>query len=280
MVYPAGIQQPKPKLARSLHHRLLTPPLDIWNLSPEQRQSLQTALLECCWCTLSFMRRCQRDYMYHVIRHQRSQLQLRFDPDAEAQLAHLDPFFTGLSHADRPSNSKGDVIIPSRAPDGSRRKLALWFHRGAVQIRPPREIFIEDDVFRLPCSSAIAPGRIPNKLLREPWTNDKLEFLELLSADFYLPEAEGLRENILAKMIRKRQISPFRRLMRMKFRTAECRVPQGWPVPKLIYPLVRKYGDGPGMGDPFALFLLDERWEDIAEAAKDKLIQYVNVEYG
>lgn len=267
----------------------LPPPLDFWALEWESRQRLQTAILACRWCTLPLLRRCQREYVDHAIR--RKCADLVFQPDDQETLFNLDARFENLKGCDRAADGrrgKGDLVIPAQlrenADTGSvspsrsvNRKVAIWFHFGAVQIREPSEVYYENDLFRLPCSVAIGPGRIPDKLLRAPWSAAQFEFLQLLSTDFYLDEDEYLAERsseITTRLIRKRRIEPFRRLLRMSFRAANCRIPTRWPLQSSHYDMVKKYGSG--HADPFAVAILEERWDDIPPCPKIDLMQYVD----
>ncbi|KAJ5825403.1 hypothetical protein N7474_002541 [Penicillium riverlandense] len=268
-------------------------PLDFWGLAWEQRQVLQTGLLACRWCTLSFLRKCQREYVAHVIKQKCANLVFR--PDDWALLSNLDSRFADLTNADRAADGgrrgKGDLIIPahlgsnenatntSSSSRNADRKLAIWFHFGAVQIRKPHEVYYENDLFRLPCSFVIAPGRIPDKLLHAPWSETQFEFLQLLSTDFYLDEDQVRAErsaDIMHRLIRKRQIEPFRRLLRMSFRSANCRVPARWPLSVELCALVRRCSTG--AGDPFPLAILDERWEDIPMEARRDLLMFIEAE--
>lgn len=263
----------------------LPPPLDFWALSWQQRQHLQTTLLACRWCTLPLMRKCQREYVEHTIR--RKCAGLVFAPDDQALLSDLGPRFQNLEdcdHAVDGRRGKGDLILPAHLPGATRRsssrsvdrKVAIWFHFGAVQIREPNDVYYENDLFRLPCSVVIGPGRIPDKLLRSPWSDAQFEFLQLLSADFYLDEDQFSTDRsarITTRLIRKRRIEPFRRLLRMSFRAANCRVLEPWPLQSSHYAQVRRHGSG--VGDPFASLILNERWDDIPVSAKDELLRYV-----
>lgn len=263
----------------------LPPPLDFWGLSLQQRQELQTNLLACRWCTLPLLRRCQREYVAHVFRCKCAELV--FHPDYQVFLSDLDRRFDNLAECDWAVDGrrgKGDLVIPAQLRDSQQstssrnidRKVAVWFHFGAVQIRKPNEVYYENDLFRLPSSVAIGPGRIPDKLLRAPWSDTQFEFLQLLSTDFYLDEdqvAADRSDEITHRLIRKRQIEPFRRLLAMSFRAANCRVPSRWPLQPLHYALIRRCGVGPG--DPFATLVLRERWDDIPAAAKQELLRYI-----
>ncbi|GLI80820.1 hypothetical protein PoHVEF18_009179 [Penicillium ochrochloron] len=266
----------------------LPPPLDFWALEWEERQRLQSSILACRWCTLPLMRRCQREYVDHAIR--RKCAELVFSEDDRVLLDSLDSRFDDLGDCDKAVDGrrgKGDLVLPAQLPDAERertsisrsfdRKVAIWFHFGAVQIREPNEVYYENDLFRLPCSVVIGPGRIPDKVLQEPWSDAQFEFLQLLSGDFYLDEDEHSAERsveITTRLIRKRRIEPFRRLLRMSFRAANCRVPACWPLKPDHYHLIRRYGGG-GPGDPFANFILNERWDVIPASAKEDLLRLI-----
>ncbi|KAJ5657594.1 uncharacterized protein N7484_001243 [Penicillium longicatenatum] len=273
----------------------LPPPLDFWGLSWEQRQHLSTILLGCRWCTLPLMRKCQREYVDHVIR--RKCADLLFSPEDQETMRDLGPRFEDLELHDRPrmgeSRGKGDLVIHAQLPEdkttrattkkqrasSSRnhvdRKVAIWFHYGAVQIREPNEIYYENDLFRLPSSTAIGPGRIPDKLLRLPWSDSQFDFLHLLSSDFYVDEDEysNIRSTeITSRLIRRRNSEPFRQLLQMSFRSAHCRIPSRWPLQRLHYYLVRRCAVG--KGDPFASAILYERWNDLTTTVDEDLMKF------
>jgi hypothetical protein len=177
-----------------------------------------------CWhvggAHFLLLRKCQREYVAHAIR--RKCAGLVFHPDDQKVLSNLDPRFENLEVCDWAvlgRRGKGDLVIPAQLGETLRtpssrnvdRKVAIWFHFGAVQIRKPHEIYHENDLFRLPCSVAIGPGRIPDKVLRSPWSDAQFEFLHLLSSDFYLEEDEARPDRsseITYRLIRTRKIEP------------------------------------------------------------------------
>ncbi|KAJ5757342.1 uncharacterized protein N7511_006036 [Penicillium nucicola] len=223
-------------------------------------------------------------YVLHTIR--RKCAGLVFHEDDMALLENLEARFEDLGGCDWAVNGrrgKGDLVfhaqLDSNASSRIDRKVAIWFHFGAVQIREPHDIYYENDLFRLPCALAIRPGRIPDKVLRSPWSDSQFEFLQLLSADFYLDEDEVCPERsseITYRLIRKRMIEPFRRLLGMSFRAANCRVPARWPLQPSHYSLVRRYASG--SGDPFAMTILHDRWDDVPADAKEDLLRYIEPE--
>ncbi|KAJ5180164.1 hypothetical protein N7492_003374 [Penicillium capsulatum] len=263
----------------------LPPPLDFWALSLEQRQKLQTSLLACRWCTLPFMRRCQREYVDHAIRRKCGNLV--FTPDNRTVLSNLGHRFHDLGDCDRAENGrrgKGDLVIPAQLEAKSRRsssrsidrKVAIWFHFGAVQIRQPNEIYYESDLFRLPSSVAIGPGRIPDKVLREPWSDAQFEFLQLLAPDFYLDDDESSPERsaeITTQLIRTRKLGPLRRLLRMSFRAANCRVLARWPLDISHCHMIRRLASH--SKNPLVSVILNERWDDIPSSMKPDLLRLV-----
>lgn len=263
----------------------LPQPLNFWALSWEERQTLQTTLLACRWCTLPMMRKCQREYVCHAI--QRKCANLVFDEHDRALLSNLGPRFDDLEDCDWAldgKRGKGDIVIHAQLEDQLRtlpsksvgRKVAIWFHFGALQIREPNEVYYENNLFRLPCSVAIKPGRIPDKILRSPWSDEQFRFLQLLSTDFYLDEDEVSPErssDITRQLIRERNIEPFCRLLQMSFRSAYCRVPARWPLQTSHYSLAMRWGDG--ADDSFVNFILKARWDDIPVDIMEELLLYV-----
>ncbi|KAJ5622985.1 hypothetical protein N7490_011590 [Penicillium lividum] len=274
----------------------LPPPLDFWDLSWEQRQHLQTTLLACRWCTLPLMRKCQREYVNHVMR--RKCADLLFSPEDEETMKNIAPRFDDLGDYDRPRindrRGKGDLVINAQLPENKSkrksrkdkeyrsssrsnidRKVAIWFHYGAVQVREPNEVYYENDLFRLPASTAIGPGRIPDKLLQPPWSDSQFDFLHLLSTDFYVDDDEYSNYRsveITSRLIRKREYEPFRQLLQMSFRAANCRVPEPWPLKSSHYQLVRRHADE--KGDPFARAILDLRWNDLMADVEGDLLRF------
>ncbi|KAJ5484890.1 hypothetical protein N7539_004878 [Penicillium diatomitis] len=259
----------------------LPPPLDFWNVTWQCRQRLQTQILECRWCTWPLMRRCQREYVEHVLR--RKCADLVFTDEAQLVLGSLDASFNDLEGADwapRGYRGKGDLILPAYLPNEDaatpptvNRKVAIWLHLGAVQIRFLNDVFYEDDLFQLPCGSALGAGQIPDKLLQEPWSEEQFQFLQLLSSDFYVDEDGANAERssqITTRLIRKRRLDPFHRLLRMYFRTGNCRVPSRWPLQASHFALIQRCMEGPE--DPFAQVVWNVRWDDIPTSARQELM--------
>ncbi|KAJ5919059.1 hypothetical protein N7466_010002 [Penicillium verhagenii] len=282
----------------------LPPPLDFWGLSLEQRQHLQTTLLACRWCTFPLMRKCQREYVEHVLRNKCANLV--FSPEDQKTLENLGPRLDN-PEIDRQQGAherrgKGDLIVNAQLSDRNTetststsnstinstktedenesakskqrvdRKVAIWFHRGAVQIREPNEVYYENDLFRLPASTPMSPGLIPDKLLQSPWSDSQFDFLHLLSSDFYIDDdiyPNNRSSEITTRLIRKREIEPLRRLLRMEFRLANCRVPELWRVEHAHYQLIRRIAIG--RQDPLVQLVKEERWNDLVRIGNTDL---------
>ena len=179
--------------------------IDFFALTTDQRRDLQNAVLECKWCTLPLMRKCQQDYVAHVIRRKCNNL--IFSPDDQNTLSNISNIFTTALDQSRGSldcvsesyitDREGDIFIPAKIPvrektgEGEEERLkehemdlVLWLYLGGVEIRKSRQHpvpFDEADIFIFPSLSATLPVRIPDKLCNPPFTESKREFLRLLS---------------------------------------------------------------------------------------------------
>ncbi|KAJ9192717.1 hypothetical protein DTO166G4_5172 [Paecilomyces variotii] len=243
----------------------LPPPLDFFALSPEERSVLQTRLLQCRWCTVELMRRCQRDYVEHVIR--RKCQQLIFSSQDREFLSNLDSYFLRRAQYDRGRNGrrgKGDIILNAKDPESQRDlKVAIWFNFGAVQIREPSPVFYETDMFRLPACSVDAPARMPDKLLHPPWTGAKLEFLSLLSLEAYIDEDSSCHRSkrVIRQAIHARDFNTFENLLGMYIRVKNYNYPLRWPARPSHFRAALKYARGPN--DPFVRYLVQNRWHEL-----------------
>lgn len=262
----------------------LPAPLDYFALSRQERAALQSTVLECRWCTLPLMRKCQREYIEHVIRRKCSHLIISPADAALLQPDSLAKRFVNLADCDHGSRSrrrgKGDLIIPSRTPPPANedRRLTIWFHFGAVQIREPSvPSYYERDLFRLPsCGDCelgtdTTPFRMPDKLLSPPWTDAKVEFLELLACDAYIDQADDdciRSQRVLLQLIQSRDFRTFERLLRLRIRANNYKYRMDWPVLPSHIKAVVKHADSSTKGhvDPFAQLLVDTRWEEISRS--------------
>ncbi|THC99603.1 hypothetical protein EYZ11_000870 [Aspergillus tanneri] len=239
----------------------LPPPLDFWALSAQERRDLQSDILECGWFTLPLIRKCQREYMEQVVRHKLHDLD--FCPDDLPALDNIGRQYDNLEGCDKGLGGirgKGDLIL--RAKDRATKKeerVALWFHYGALLVRPPKKLYDHLDIFQLPWCSVDWPPRIPDRLLSPPWTETKLEFLRLFSTSAYIDEDSTFprSKRVLRQVIRDRDLATFEQLVK-------------------IFAL--KHADE--RDDPFIKILVDQRWEDIPAKAshlKEQLMSKAGV---
>jgi hypothetical protein len=263
-------------------HDFLPSPLDFFALSSTDRARLQTAILECRWSTLPLFRQCQRDYVKHTIRRQCGHL--AFTPEGQQTLSKLDAFFSRQTEFDqgrRGRRGKGDLVLTAKAADSnSERKVAFWFHFGAVQIREPTPVVYETDVFRLPSCYIDAPARMPDKLLRPPWTQEKLEFLSLFSTEAYIDDDNNhtRSKRVLRQVIVHRDYPTFERLLGMHIRTKIYNYPLQWPARTVHFRVALRSAEGPN--DPFIKLLYEKRWNEASkneQAIQEALMRNIGV---
>ncbi|RHZ73347.1 hypothetical protein CDV55_108116 [Aspergillus turcosus] len=259
----------------------LPPPLDPFALSTEERSNLQTAILASRWCTLELMRKCQREYIEHAVRVKCRDLV--FAPEDRAILANIGDHFHDLQRYDQGHQGrigKGDLVC--KDPDtNTEYRVAVWFHFGAFQIRNPGPIHTDIDLFRLPCCAGENPARMPDKLLRRPWTDEKIEFLKLLCTEVYIDDDEHHERSgrLLWRVIRSRDYSTFQVLVNLYIRIRIYRYPIRWPILPVHFKAALKYADS--SGDPFLNFLVGERWDAIPRSdtkLKDELIAKAGID--
>lgn len=251
-------------------------PFDYYSLNSTQRADLQTAILECRWCTLPLMRKCQKQYLEHAIQQKCSDL--IFSEQDRAKLEDLEGSLRGAEHIDRAPNGrrgKGDLIVTASRPNSSSSastgsgqgkvdvKVALWFNFGALQIREHSPVYYETDVFRLPCCNLMEPCRIPDKLLSPPWSSEKLEFLSLLSAEAYIDDDSSYNRSklVLRQVIKDREFEVFEKLLSMYIRVKVYRYPLRWPTKVNHFRAALRWADPEH--DPFVEALLVQRWQDL-----------------
>ncbi|EAW08747.1 uncharacterized protein ACLA_096810 [Aspergillus clavatus NRRL 1] len=243
----------------------LPPPLDFFALSVEERRELQRTILNCRWCTLELMRKCQREYIEHVIRSQCRDMV--FSPEDEHVIRNIADHFDDLTRYDqghRGQMGKGDLIIRARHRDTSAEyRVAMWFHFGAFQIRAPGPIHTDLDIFRLPSCAGRSPSRMPDKLLCHPWTDEKVELLRLLVTEVYVDDDEKHERSgrVLRQLIRSRDYGTFEILVELFIRVRVYRYPIRWPVLPMHFKAALKYANP--ADDPFLAFLVQKRWDDI-----------------
>lgn len=269
----------------------LPPPLDFWAVSNTERTHLQTDILECRWSTLELIRECQRDYVKQVIRQKCKDL--IFSAEDQQALDNIDQCLSRPMDFDLAATGRrgsGDLVLKAKKRDSteddstapaassttaatslahslsttfSDLRVAFWIHFGGVQIREPSPVAHEMDIFRLPCPPSLDERpRMPDKLLRSPWTPEKLELLRLLSQIAYIDEDTNSSDRthlVLRQLIRDRDFITFRELLSMNVVSKNYIYPQKWPVKTRHFRAALKYGDY--AKDPFVMLLFNERWD-------------------
>ncbi|PGH12776.1 hypothetical protein AJ80_06600 [Polytolypa hystricis UAMH7299] len=245
-------------------------PLNYFSLDTHERAALQTKLLECRWCTIPLIRKCQREYIEHVLQQKCSTTQLNISADDRAHLTNLDTYFQAMDRFDTAAQGKrgrGDLVLPAHSTTTSQPyKISIWFNFGTVQIREPSPVYIESDVFRLPCCSFAEPCRMPDKLLRPPFTDEKLEFLTLLSTEAYIDEDNTYRrcKAVLRQVIQDRDIHAFERLLDLNVRVKVYGYPLRWPVRPNHFRLAARFAtNAENHDDPFLKLLFTKRRDDV-----------------
>lgn len=242
-------------------------PLDYYSLDDRERAALQTEVLKCNWCNVRLVRKCQREYVEHVLGAKCRDL-LIGDGDGDAsQLREMTGYWDQMDRVDaRPigRRGKGDLVVPTREKGTDRvKKVAIWFNFGAVQIREKSPIVHEADVFRLPACTAAEPCRMPDRLLRAPWTEEKLELLTLFSAEAYIDEGNTYERSklVLRQLIIDRDFVTFQRLLSLHIRVRVYSYPLRWPVKANHFRLAARHAERDD--DPFLTFLFTQRRDEI-----------------
>ncbi|EEQ30287.1 conserved hypothetical protein [Microsporum canis CBS 113480] len=243
-------------------------PLDYFYFNHLERAKLQTEILKCHWLTAPLLRKCQREYVEHVIRQKRPQLVISPDEDQDV-LSRLDQYWQNINRFDPTpagKRGKGDLIIRAHSLENDQPcKIAIWFGFGAFQIRDLNPVFQEIDIFRLPCAPPYPaePCRMPDRLLAAPWTEDKLELLTLLSSDAYIDEGwpPDRSKAVLRKVIKDRELDAFKCLLNLHICGRQYRYPYPWPVSHNHFRVAARYAESDN--DPFLQLLFDKRRDSI-----------------
>ncbi|EED19242.1 conserved hypothetical protein [Talaromyces stipitatus ATCC 10500] len=264
----------------------LPSPLDFWALSNAERSKLQGVILECRWSTLRLFRECQRDYVLHVLRQKGKGIVFVSEEDRKGFNSIEEKFTRSMMEFDKAEHGRrgsGDLILKGKFLDSSEGneekkggdiRLSIWFHFGAVQIREPSPVAHEIDMFRLPCPpSPNERPRMPDKLLHAPWTDEKIEFLTLLSQETYVDEHNQSSERslqVLRQLIRDRDYVTFERLLNLKITTKDYSYPQKWPVKTRHFREAVRLRQG--RNDPFVGLLFDKRWDSLKDRTVREMV--------
>ncbi|KAL4898646.1 hypothetical protein BDV59DRAFT_7046 [Aspergillus ambiguus] len=267
-------------------------PLNVFALSAAQRQDLQNNILTCRWCTFPLLRKCQNEYLLHVLHLQCRTLD--FPAAEDRHVLSLLP-----TYLDDPSTipetdqtplhpAHGDIVLAARhSHTHTAYKIVIWTAPCAVQVRKAHQTIIpstplyDNDTFRLPWCATEAPPRIPDRLLHGPWNDEKLALLELLAAaGAYLDEDDGFARSrrALRQVIRERDYATFDRLLAMYVRPAYYKYPMRWPVQGNHFRAAMKYAEA--RDDPFLARLVELRWGDLNEdelLLKNEIVDWVGV---
>ncbi|KAF9891345.1 hypothetical protein FE257_004200 [Aspergillus nanangensis] len=244
----------------------LPPQLDFFTFRPSQRRDLQKDILNTRWCTLRLFRKCQREYVQRALNL--LSRDLVFSPEDLHTLSTIDQFFDlnpnshDRGHCGRRSAS-GDLTLTGLDHNtGTEYHIAVWFHFGAVQVLKHTRVDADHDLFRLPTCSLEAPLPMPDRLLRAPWTEEQLDFLQLLSADTCLDETRSRR--VLRQTIKDRDYKAFERLLGLHIRNWLYKYPKRWPVLPNHFQVALKYAEN-AREDPFLQLLVSQRWDDLSD---------------
>ncbi|PWY72305.1 hypothetical protein BO70DRAFT_389371 [Aspergillus heteromorphus CBS 117.55] len=232
----------------------LPEPLDPFAISPEERRGLQTAVLGCRWCTLPLMRRCQREYLEHVVRRKCGDLVI--SPSDYQSLLSIGSQLSGLDGLIPNEPFNPDLCVQAKVRGSNRDSpLMVIFYFGMFVIRY--------DLFQLPWGRQDMPALVPDKLLCPPWTKSKLEFLQILTRFACIDEnADGTRSRrVLRQVIRDRDFATFKRFMYMVVRVPWSKDLNFWPVHANHFHAALKYAEKPD--DPFVSMLVKERWDNV-----------------
>lgn len=227
------------------------------------------------------MRKCQREYVGYVLARKCSEL-IMAEEDAR-RMRKLDKYWDEVDRWDaRPlgRRGRGDLEIPTRDKhmEKAKKVVAIWFNFGAVQIREWGPIVREADVFRLPACTVEEPCRMPDRLLRSPWTEEKFELLTLFSTEAYIDEDHSHERSkaVLRQLIVERDYAAFERLLSLNIRVRMYSYTLRWPVKANHFRLAARLAEGDD--DPFLRFLSTQRLDEAP--ADDPPIKAVMMKYG
>lgn len=250
----------------------LPPSLDFFGMSGRERGDLQSAILESRWCTLPFMRKCQKEYIQRVISNV-LQRRILLPEYGDGQLDLEQRFEESTSNTEArcasSRNPVADFTLYTTLQNGRKaRVIMVWFHLGLVEVQRPGMNGAVEEEYRFPkCESIV---RMPAKLLCPPWTAEKLNFLTILSEEVYMDEDEEFdcSRRILRQVIRDRDFATFQRLLGLYIKSKHYKYPREWPLLPTHFRAALKYADE--HDDPFVRYLVKERWCDLPDEVQLK----------
>lgn len=239
-------------------------PLDFFSLSTGARADLQTAIYECKWFTLPLIRECQLQHIEHCLRQKCRNFE--FSAEDVERLSNLNRTFNNACEPNGSGPNEGVLVFHAKGKTKratADRQILIWLDNGVFEICSPTRIYTDGDVFRLPACSSQTPPRLPDRLLRPPWTESKLELLRVLASHAYIDEDNKYprADRVMRRVIRSRDFTTFEKLAGIAVRTLVSKYPENWPLRRNHYQLALKYGDE--KDDAFIKYLVDVRWNDI-----------------
>ncbi|BCS20056.1 uncharacterized protein APUU_20488S [Aspergillus puulaauensis] len=270
----------------SIHTRHFLPPHDIVGyVGGDGLKELRTQILECRWCTLPLIRRCQLAFLQHVIQYKRPDFNVV--PNDQHHLAAFAKWFDNPNPCYTTSNGQRgerDLVLRANRPGSEFNEsdpkrshdynVAVWFNLGIVEVFRAREGDPKGKIyFELPYCEG---SHLPDKLLCAPWTKEKLEFLQLISTRAFLDRDTNYDRatRTLRRLIRDRDFPIFARLLDIYVRIECYGFPIIWPTNNMIFRAALKHADE--QGDPFVRLLVEERWDHIESEGvilKEKLMR-------
>ncbi|KAL4909329.1 hypothetical protein BDW74DRAFT_146394 [Aspergillus multicolor] len=253
-----------------LNEHFLPPCSIVGYIEPDELKELRTRILECRWCTLPLIRSCQLAFLNHVIDFKSPEISIV--PDDRPLLAGFAGWFDELESCDKALNSQdrgSDLRLRANRPghgydtsdtaSSHDYNIEIWFRPGIVEILGNNH-FCPLSQFEFPyCGSS----SIPDKLLCPPWTEEKLDFLQLISTRAFLDNDTEYRRatRTLRCLIRDRDFATFGQLLEMFVRIECYRFLVIWPTNNVVFRAALRYADE--HDDIFVRLLVEKRWGHI-----------------
>jgi hypothetical protein len=266
----------------------LPPHAIVGYVQPAEMVALRTQILGCRWCTLPLIRSCQVKFLSHVSRHIRQEIQISPDDGHIFTSSTVEGAFKNLNpHRKNIDGKREAADLSIRAnklfkpfTSGSDFTIAIWFNLGIVAIDITQDVeFLGNRYFELPhCHESM----LPRKLLGPPWTEDKFEFLELLSTKAICDKDEEYvrATRTIQRVIRDRDFPTFLRLLSFSVRTKGNKNPVPFPTRNSVFKTALKFAEA--YDDPFVRVLVEDRWDHIEPddlRLKEQLLCAVDVGY-
>ncbi|KAJ0414223.1 hypothetical protein BJY00DRAFT_295552 [Aspergillus carlsbadensis] len=266
----------------------LPPHAVVGYVEPAEMVALRTQILTCRWCTLPVIRSCQAKFLSHVSRHIRQEIQISPDDGHLFTQSTVERAFENPNAYHKIVNGQMETADSSLRANklfkpfisGSDFTIGVWFNLGVVVIdKEPDVEFQGNNYFELPhCDETM----LPRKLLGPPWTEDKFEFLELLSTKAICDKDKEYNRatRAIQRVIRDRDFPTFLRLLSFYIRTEGNKVPVPFPTRKSVFKTALRFAEA--YDDPFVRVLVEDRWDHIDPddlCLKKQLLCAVSVDY-